>query len=260
MNRATDLSAAAFDRRARDFPKTPSPIARNYAAARLNDGTVVTGRSRGPRLHAEIDLLHQIASMPGPPGIVEIYTERQPCCVCEHALEEAGVPGDSIAYSVEFFDTLDFKTAADMAELALLNGAEFETLRRMVREAEGPRERPAGLARLVEAVAEPLREAGLPVLLEPDLGAEPGVEVVVDDLDDDAGGVSVSWYVGAELSDRVFGAVQTDHMDDPALAEAAAMKQHRLVELSAILAEAGFATVEIEDGTAPYHLSLAAQD
>ena len=46
----------------------------NYGAARLDDGSIITGRS-GANWHAEDDLINQA----GDRGIVDLYTERAPC-------------------------------------------------------------------------------------------------------------------------------------------------------------------------------------
>ncbi|WP_035747989.1 nucleic acid/nucleotide deaminase domain-containing protein [Glycomyces sp. NRRL B-16210] len=257
MSFGPDLPGIAFERRRRDYPGAPSPIARNYAAAALGDGSVVTGRSRGSLLHAEIDVLRQASAVGSP--VAAIYTERQPCCECEAALEAAGVAPDAITYSAEFFDTPGEPTAEDGAELARLNLGVFEHLRQMIREAEGSQPRPAGAdpaAALARSVAGHMERHGLRVAAEPDLGAEPGVELAVDGLADGAGGVHVSWHVGADLTARVLDAVHGDRLEDPALTEAAAIKQHRLAGLAAVLDEAGIAAEPVTDGTAPYSLHL----
>lgn len=257
MSRGPDLSAAAFERRRTDFPEAPSPIARNYAAAELGDGSIATARSRGASSHAELDLLRQAEA--GGSSIVALYSERQPCCACEAALGAGGVPPEAVAYSVEFFDLEGERTLEDEAELSRLNNGVFESLRQMVREAEGPRRRslPAGrAAALVAETTARLHEPGWSILTEPDLGGEPGVELVVDDLPDSAGGLYLSWYVGADLAARVVDAVHGDRFEDPALTEAAAVKQRRLADMAAVLDKAGIQAVPVTDGTSPYTLHL----
>lgn len=262
MNDSLDLSAAAFGRRRRDFPEAPSPVVRGYAAAELSDGTVVTGRGRGALLHAEVDVLQQVRAMPGLPEIVGLYSERQPCCACETILSDAGVPPEAVAYSAEYFDLPGDRTAADAAELDRLNNGAFEALRQMIREAEGVLSPPvlgSPLAQVARQAVEVMRGQGLPVVAEPDLGAEPGVELVVDELDDEGQGIYLTWYVGAELTERVLAAVQDDRLDDAALTDAAAIKHERRVELKALLDTAGFKSLPVEGGFAPYTLRLSVE-
>jgi RHS repeat-associated protein len=59
----------------------------NYGAARLDDGTIITGRSGGG-LHAEQDLLRQAGNR----KIVELFTERAPCAKrCQPLLRDKGI-------------------------------------------------------------------------------------------------------------------------------------------------------------------------
>jgi RHS repeat-associated protein len=69
---STDLSQAVQARRISDG----GTLGRtgNYAAARLEDGTILTGRSSAT-MHAEEDLLQQS----GGRKIVDVYSEREPC-------------------------------------------------------------------------------------------------------------------------------------------------------------------------------------
>lgn len=235
---------------------------RNYAAARLSDGSVVTGRGRGSRMHAEIDVLQQVDAMVQRPRILELYTERQPCCACEAALGESGVAPESVSFSAEFFDMPDEPTVEDAAELARLNNGAFEALRQMIREAEGPLPKQVSTGRVAateRTIARLLGEHGLRAVDEPDLGSESGVEVVADELGDEGRGVYLSWYAGSNLTDRVLQAVHVDQLDDPALSEAAAAKQHRLSELAAMLDKAGIQANPAEDGIAPYTLMIAVE-
>jgi hypothetical protein len=67
-----DLQNAVHNQRIADGPKGK---AGNYGAARLDDGSVITGRSGGKRLHTEQDLINKA----GGKKIIDLYTERAPC-------------------------------------------------------------------------------------------------------------------------------------------------------------------------------------
>jgi hypothetical protein len=66
---STDLSRAVQDARI-----TAKDVGGNYAAGRLEDGTIVVGRSSA-ELHAEQDVIRQA----GGQRILDIYSEREPC-------------------------------------------------------------------------------------------------------------------------------------------------------------------------------------
>jgi RHS repeat-associated protein len=73
---STKLSKAVQARRLRDAETEGKTYAKggNYSAARLEDGTILTGRSSG-ELHAEEDVIRQAGNRP----IVDLYSEREPC-------------------------------------------------------------------------------------------------------------------------------------------------------------------------------------
>lgn len=78
----TALGQAVLDRRILD-----NNVRNNYAAALLDDGTIITGRSDSA-LHAEQDVLAQA----GDRRVVSLYTERQPCAArCQAATEGINV-------------------------------------------------------------------------------------------------------------------------------------------------------------------------
>ncbi len=88
---STDLSQAVQDRRKADVANFGADVGKrgNYGAARLDDGSIITGRSGGG-LHAEQDLLKQ-ASDQGK-NIVELYSEREPCASrCGPILQSQGI-------------------------------------------------------------------------------------------------------------------------------------------------------------------------
>jgi hypothetical protein len=73
----TDLSRAVQARRIADGGRAGRTG--NYAAGRLEDGTIITGRSSGTA-HAEQDVMSQAGSR----RIVDMYSEREPCAgVCQ---------------------------------------------------------------------------------------------------------------------------------------------------------------------------------
>ena len=71
-----DLVNAVQNQRLADGPSLGGPGRGNYGAARLDDGSIITGRSGGG-LHAEEDLINQASSSGR--TITDIYTERAPC-------------------------------------------------------------------------------------------------------------------------------------------------------------------------------------
>lgn len=71
-----DLVNATRNQRLADGLSLGGPGRGNYGAARLDDGSIITGRSGGG-LHAEEDLINQ-ASGSGR-SITDLYTERAPC-------------------------------------------------------------------------------------------------------------------------------------------------------------------------------------
>ena len=81
---STDLSQAVQNARIEANDK-----GHNYAAGRLEDGTIIVGKSSAD-LHAEEDVIRQA----GGRKIVDLYTEREPCAAC------AGITGDmNVTYS-----------------------------------------------------------------------------------------------------------------------------------------------------------------
>lgn len=71
-----DLVSAVRSQRLEDGRTVGGPGRGNYGAARLDDGSIITGRSGGG-LHAEQDLINQ-ANTSGR-SITDLYTERAPC-------------------------------------------------------------------------------------------------------------------------------------------------------------------------------------
>ena len=77
----TDLSKAVQDARIEAKDK-----GHNYAAGRLEDGTIIIGRSSAD-MHAEEDVMNQAQGK----KIVDIYTEREPCVECAGITEGMNV-------------------------------------------------------------------------------------------------------------------------------------------------------------------------
>ncbi|THV41398.1 hypothetical protein [Glycomyces buryatensis] len=253
-----ELSAVAFRARQSDSPSGWSPVRRNYAAVRLADGTVLTARSIGKK-PVEIELLERLASRGASARIVEIYSERQPSVAAEVALTRAGVDPGAVSYTAEFFDMEGEPTADDLRELALLNNASVEVLRAMIRDAEGFPDGKAEFgpfAATVDAVGERLGRAGYVVFPEQERGTEPGVEIVVDQLEDEGRGVYLSWFVGEPLNSRVVQAFADNQLDDSALAEAGEIKQHKLHELAVALMKERVLTEDLQDNCSPYTLRV----
>jgi deoxycytidylate deaminase len=87
---STDLSKAVQQRRISDTEQFGARVGKrgNYAAARLDDGSVITGRSGA--IHAEQDLLSQADNMGR--QVADLYSERAPCAsTCAGALADRGI-------------------------------------------------------------------------------------------------------------------------------------------------------------------------
>jgi RHS repeat-associated protein len=79
----SELSKVVQERRIVDGGKVGR--SGNYGAARLEDGSIITGRSG--QVHAEEDLVNQAKGLGK--KIVELYTERQPCAnLCEKLVKD----------------------------------------------------------------------------------------------------------------------------------------------------------------------------
>ncbi|MFH8627425.1 polymorphic toxin-type HINT domain-containing protein [Streptomyces vietnamensis] len=78
----TDLSRATYLQRL-----LLNDVKGNFAAGRLEDGTILVGRS-GSGIHAEEDILRQA----GDRKVIEVYSERQPCAnKCEGLMADRGI-------------------------------------------------------------------------------------------------------------------------------------------------------------------------
>ena len=115
-----DLSSAAFEARL----EAGLGYDHNVAVAELDDGTLVTGFSRGNGTHAEEDILQQLRGEGG--RIMALYTERQPCPgTCAPLLEATLDPGTRITWSVPWTDSPE------------INSSSSELLETLIRVAQG---------------------------------------------------------------------------------------------------------------------------
>jgi RHS repeat-associated protein len=78
----------------------------NFAAARLEDGDVLLGRSNGD-MHAEHDIISQAAGR----RITDLYTERQPCARCAARIPE----GTNVTWSYPWNADKAVQTASNAA-------------------------------------------------------------------------------------------------------------------------------------------------
>jgi hypothetical protein len=116
------LVKAVHDRRVQEGDRTT----KNYASARLKDGTIITGRSMGKGrsgIHAEEDLINQAG---GVDNIDALFTERAPCDnKCDGLLRDTDVdvshafpwnhPDVAVRKAIRSQTTTDLKKAvADM--------------------------------------------------------------------------------------------------------------------------------------------------
>jgi hypothetical protein len=68
----------------------------------IGDLELVIGFSKGEGYHAEKDILSQLAEKEIDPGrITELYSEREPCDVCESLLNSESLVPDHLFRAVE---------------------------------------------------------------------------------------------------------------------------------------------------------------
>lgn len=104
------------------------PTERNLAAARLSDGSTLTGISgRRNGADSEIDILGQLDDINADRAsrgesrltITHVYSERQPCLGCQGALQSAAPKAD-VQWTVEYSD-MPNPTDAQRDDLRVLN-------------------------------------------------------------------------------------------------------------------------------------------
>lgn len=112
----------------RDPDRRPKiPTERNLAAARLSDGSTLTGISGRNGVDSEVDILRQLDEINADRAsrgesrltVTHVYSERQPCLGCQGALQSAAPKAD-VQWTVEYSDIPD-PTDAQVDDLRVLN-------------------------------------------------------------------------------------------------------------------------------------------
>ncbi|ACU72879.1 hypothetical protein Caci_4009 [Catenulispora acidiphila DSM 44928] len=115
--------------------------------------------------------------------------------------------------------------------------------------------------RVAAWVREELAIAGLPTVGNDEHGLHGdvnGVLVEVDEGDDTAGGVILSWACSDRLTDRIVGAVADRRFEDPAIWHAGAVRQAMNAAVVQILTAAGFTVVDNPNDMHPQSLKVTA--
>ena len=105
-----------------------------------------------------------------------------------------------------------------------------------------------GLSRLADDVVRTLTQAGLPAWREEEVRQESGgAQVVIDTVDDESGGVLVTWYLHPTLKASVQASIEEGNFLDPDVAFAAGTMEVFRKALLELLERAKFDVVEAPD-------------
>lgn len=116
------------------------------------------------------------------------------------------------------------------------------------------------LESVASEVIKQLLKAGVYAFCGMDRGEDPGVEVKIDQIDDDAQGVYLEWYCGAQLTKLAIEALQEKHYNDPSIYHLGEIKTTKLNEISDILSAVGIQTEDPQNDYAPYTLRVCMAD